>query len=120
MTVKNGGVLADPVVSAVLNAVGKRYLVEHTEAKDRSWWYDLYSDGWLVQGGQKTCTGNTTLPKEFSTANYSIIVQRTQSGDDNQPYARPYTTTLFYCRAKAYRYGETDVNVQWIAQGYAA
>lgn len=36
---------------AVLDAMGKRYLVEHQEAEDGSWWYDLYSDGFIRQGG---------------------------------------------------------------------
>ena len=42
-----GGVSADPVVSAVLGAIGKQYLVEHQEAEDGSWWYDRYSDGFI-------------------------------------------------------------------------
>lgn len=42
-----GGVSADPVVSAVLGAVGKRYLVEHDEAEDGSWSFDRFSDGFI-------------------------------------------------------------------------
>ena len=58
---------------AVLDAMGKRYLVEHQEAEDGSWWYDLYSDGFIRQGGklpliQTTYTGrwSVTLPKSIS------------------------------------------------------
>lgn len=29
----------------------KRDLVEHAEAEDGSWWYDLYSGGFIRQGG---------------------------------------------------------------------
>ena len=45
---------AEQTVSAVLNAIGKRYLVEHTEGtiKNGSWWADRYSDGWVEQGGK--------------------------------------------------------------------
>lgn len=64
---------AEQTVSAVLGATNKRYLVEHKEAEDGSWWYDLYSDGYTVQGGHLplkvttyTATWNVNLPKAIS------------------------------------------------------
>ena len=43
---------ANPVVKAVLDNIGRRYLVEHGEGtiENGSYWYDRYSDGWVVQG----------------------------------------------------------------------
>lgn len=78
-----GGVSADPVVSAVLGAIGKRYLVEHWENEDGSQEYDLYSDGWLVQHALLNVSGNVTstsytkkkitLPKAFKDSNYEVL-----------------------------------------------
>lgn len=56
---------------AVLDAVGKRYLVEHQEAEDGSWWYDLYSDGYLKQGGVTKALKRDeamiiTFPRQFA------------------------------------------------------
>lgn len=67
----------------MLDAIGKRYLVEHEEADDGSWWYDLYSDGWLVQHALLNVSGNVTqssytkkkvtLPKAFKDSNYEVL-----------------------------------------------
>lgn len=65
---------ADQTVGAVLDAVGKRYLVEHTEAEDGSWWADRYSDGFVVQSGTQTgkldALPEVTLPIEMKNENY--------------------------------------------------
>lgn len=78
-----GGVNPNSTVKAVLDAIGKRYLVEHEEADDGSWWYDLYSDGWLVQHALLNVSGNVsqnsytkkkiTLPKAFKDSNYEVL-----------------------------------------------
>lgn len=62
---------AEQTVSAVLESTNKRYLVEHAEAEDGSWWYDLYSDGYLKQGGVTKALNpdegiTITFPKQFS------------------------------------------------------
>lgn len=63
------------MVSAVLGAIGKRYLVEHWESEDGTQEYDLYSDGYLKQ--VVILTGAMTevvFPKEFSNLNYKIAI----------------------------------------------
>lgn len=62
---------AEQTVSAVLESTNKRYLVEHAEAEDGSWWYDLYSDGYLKQGGVTKALNpdekmSITFPKQFA------------------------------------------------------
>ena len=57
------------MVTAVLGAVGKRYLVEHDEAEDGSWSFDRFSDGFirLTIKQQLRGTGITvTFPIEFT------------------------------------------------------
>lgn len=63
----------DDPTKAVLDATGKRYLVEHQEAEDGSWWYDLYSDGFIRQGGlvdmpnvEYTMTATINFPKTIT------------------------------------------------------
>lgn len=69
-----GGVSADPVVSAVLNAVGKRYLVESGTSEDGTIWYERYSDGKIIQGGYVTQSAtNIVFPIEFQTDEISIV-----------------------------------------------
>lgn len=63
------------IVKAVLDNVGRRYLVEHWESEDGSQEYDLYSDGYLKQ--VVILTGAMTevvFPKEFSNLNYKIAI----------------------------------------------
>lgn len=75
---------ADQTVGAVLDATNKRYLVEHQEAEDGSWWYDLYSDGYIVQGG--------TLPTKGT------------------PYMERWSVTLAKSISKLIAYGGTPFN----------
>ena len=64
---------ADPVVSAVLNAVGKRYLVESGTSEDGTIWYERYSDGKIIQGGYVTRSlTNIVFPIEYQTDEISI------------------------------------------------
>lgn len=120
-----GGASASPIVKAVLDNVGRRYLVEHTEADDGSWQYDLYSDGFLVQRGQalfsiKTNTIKTiSLPKAFGSTNYFVVATRQNWTDGNIPLARPNTETNFFGACKEYGGSKTDT-CTWIAMGYAA
>lgn len=57
-----------------MDAVGKRYLVEHGEAEDGSWAFDRYSDGFVVQHGTQTGNFNSlppiTLPVAMKNTNY--------------------------------------------------
>lgn len=63
------------IVKAVLDNIGRRYLVEHLESEDGTQEYDLYSDGYLKQ--VVILTGAMTevvFPKEFSNLNYKIAI----------------------------------------------
>ena len=66
-----GGASASPIIKAVLDNVGRRYLIEHWENEDDTLWYDLYSDGWLVQGGLLKFE-ELTLPKSYRDMNFTI------------------------------------------------
>lgn len=112
---------------AVLDAVGKRYLVEHTEGTNDNgtWWADRYSDGWVEQGGRinSGTSGGTliTLPIAFSNINYyaNYIAER----EGVNPYDDVYlqviqekSTTSF--RAKDYMISSRPF--VWEAKGFAA
>ena len=88
------------MVSAVLSAVGKRYLVEHDEAEDGSWSFDRFSDGFirLIIKQQLRGTGLTvTFPIEFSKQPVVVGIPEIQS--DNYTmfshFPRNVTTTGF-------------------------
>ena len=61
----------------MLDAVGKRYLVESWQSEDGNSWFTRYSDGWIEQGG--ISTGSATdyfqidLPTEFSSIKYQVL-----------------------------------------------
>ena len=105
------------MVSAVLSAVGKRYLVEHDEAEDGSWWYDLYSDGWLVQGGLLKA-GELTLPKSYRDMNFTITCA-IKSGTNDWEWAG-----LMGVRATSpstIQGGSSHISeLTFVCQGYAA
>lgn len=80
-TIKAVGGGADPVVSAVLNAVGKRYLVETYSSSDGFGGYELYSDGTIFQyghndGSQKIPT--IALHKEMANTGYLVDIMNLQ------------------------------------------
>ena len=63
------------IVKAVLDNIGRRYLVEHWENEDGSQEYDMYSDGFIVQRCKYALNGNSlTFPKEFRDLNYIISI----------------------------------------------
>lgn len=128
-----GGVSADPVVSAVLEALGKRYLIEHGEGSDEngSYWYDRYSDGWIEQGGS-TWDGVTkrptqtaiVFPIEFENTKYALVAEGWGGGPWTGGYATGFsektkTTTGFTFSASGS--GSSLANsFDWRACGYAA
>ena len=125
-----GGAVTSPIVKAVLDNVGRRYLVEHTEAEDGSWQYDLYSDGWLVQSGvlRPYTPGSTPipLPKEFESKDYKTFLQISRPNFTEQ--WQPDAGTGFVTNVKpeafsiaGYNPGSmTEYEMYWEAQGYAA
>lgn len=116
-----GGV-SSQIVKAVLDNIGRRYLVEHTEADDGSWWADRYSDGWVVQGGYVERNNppiNITFPIAFSSVDYSILAlgKSTTSlfGTASVLAFETKTQTGFVLFIGSHLTGS-----EWIAQGYAA
>ena len=130
MTVKNGGgVSADPVVKAVLGAIGKRYLVEHWENEDGTQEYDLYSDGFIVQSGTVGLTPGKTLinlPKGFRTKKYEVFLQLSRPNFTGQWYPDAGTGVVADVQAESFSITiynsdlSSEFEIYWIAQGYAA
>lgn len=112
---------------AVLDAVGKRYLVEHIEADDGSWWYDLYSDGWVVQGGFVEGDGGISIQLPIPiTKKLSPLAIPFQNGNLNRNTWISYsvegsaetTTIKFFLNGYV---GQTSADgYQWQVQGFAA
>lgn len=128
MNLSNVGGGASPVVKTVLNNIGRRYLVEHDEADDGSWWADRYSDGWVEQGG-KTQAGTydspqtLTFPIGFRDSNYSItgsvVASEKQWTSCTVYFASntPASISLISAHNGTFQYAYP---ISWIAQGYAA
>ena len=123
---------ADPVVKAVLDNIGRRYLVEHGEGtiENGSYWYDRYSDGWVVQGGTfgdgETKVPNTneiTFPIAFRDLGFSLTL-----GSAGSPATNTYVSGMQYQGKTTTSFkhvGLSSASAQnnrsdWIAQGYAA
>ena len=72
-----GGVLASPVVKAVLDALGVSYVVEQGSDESGSW-YRRFSNGWVEQGGyiadMPYSMIRVTYPVEFRDENYVILM----------------------------------------------
>ena len=117
-----GGVSADPVVSVVLSAVGKRYLVEHTEADDGSWWADRYSDGFVIQCGIKAKSGGRTtitLPVMMANTNYFAFVANSDlSGSDEGGWADANGCNLSTRTTSSFIYSAYG-DCSWYVSGYA-
>lgn len=61
-----------------------RYIIE-TYSSGSSW-YNLYSDGWLEQGGYVTSTGKSqaiTLYKDYKNTDYKILLTPARAGSAN-------------------------------------
>lgn len=112
------------IVKAVLDNIGRRYLVEHAEAEDSSWWYDLYSDGWLVQGGYDDTIDSgdqmwVTLPKEYKDSDYYVNWKSKRRSGGTETYlsqALDKTSSSFKIDDFMNRASRTV----WITMGYAA
>lgn len=105
------------MVSAVLGAIGKRYLVEHEEADDGSWWYDLYSDGWLVQGGLLGYE-ELTLPRPYRDMNFTIT-SAIKSGTNDWEWASAMAVRA--TSPSTIQGGSSHISeITFVCQGYAA
>ena len=85
-------------------------------------WYNLYSDGWVEQGGTATAVNagsRFTLPIEMSDANYTIVGGKQGADTDGVGLnIEPATTTQFMAGV-AYRTALTR-QFSWQVSGYAA
>ena len=119
-----GGVSADPLVTAVLNATSKRYLLEIGSTDDGKE-YEIYSDGWVIQKGKfkPTATNSTvTLPLAFRDANYFAfaIPWREDATFAGRFGVGQFTETSFVIRAVNASEGVISGSLEWIAMGYKA
>ena len=118
-----GGVLASPVVKAVLDALGVSYVVEQGSDEYGNWWR-RYNNGWVEQGG----CGNGGAPStqivfliEFADTNYyeNYIGERPGSNPYDNVYlhtVQDKTTTGFTIKD----YMVTNQPFVWEAKGFAA
>ena len=111
------------MVSAVLGAIGKRYLVEHWESEDGTTWYDRYSDGWVVQWGiKKKSGGRTTITLPVTMANTSYFAFVTNSdlaGNDENGWEMTNGCNLETRTTSSFIYSSYS-DCSWYVSGYAA
>lgn len=111
------------IVKAVLDNIGRRYLVEHWQSDDGRQWYDRYSDGWVVQGGiveNPELNPQITLPIEFRDLNYNIFAWPKDGQFSGQAYLwnGNQQTTGFYLHMGGSAGSPTTAS--WEAKGFAA
>jgi hypothetical protein len=99
----------------------KRKLIQAVK-NDNGTWYNLYSDGWLEQGGRGKTNVSVTLPVAMTDSNYVVLVEnhtRVNGGTG----ASDMTTTSFIPRWQQYNasaWGGGNHAVSWQVSGYAA
>ena len=104
------------------NIKEKRYLVESKKATSSdSTWYNLYSDGWLEQGGIVASGSNSntvTLPKSFKDTSYSV--QLTNSKTATIANYAPVSNITANNTFVVYSNGDgcKGCNKYWLASGY--
>lgn len=105
----------------------QRTLVENWKDENGNW-YNLYSDGWVEQGGhfdkgsiQADTTNVITMLKPYKDINYTLVALASRNNDDvgninNQVFVNYRTTSNF--KARCYGDGGSQY-IDWIAKGYA-
>lgn len=92
-----------------------------------TYWYRVYSDGWIEQGGITTVSAETTvtLPKAFSNTNYTAVCnpcdQATNATTDNnyEAHIKSRSTTGFNIKFwDSDSTSSRNGNVAWLAFGY--
>ena len=66
---------ADQIVSAVLEATNKAYIVEQGQDESGNW-FRRFSNGWVEQGGylaRNNSPVNVVFPVAFSGTDYSVV-----------------------------------------------
>ena len=118
-----GGVLASPVVKAVLDALGVSYVVEQGQDESGSW-YRRFSNGWVEQGGSVEYVNgnpiqNVVFPIAFNSSAYSVTIGGVSEakifGTASLAAAEDMTTTGMNIHL-----GSHLTNAIWEAKGFAA
>ena len=98
----------------------KRTLIQAVKNTDGTW-YNLYSDGWVEQGGNLPLAGGyITYPIAMSSSYvpvFKIVTNRNGASYDNELYPTEVTETRFYAYNVAPAGG---VKAEWSVSGYAA
>ena len=119
-----GGVLASPVVKAVLDALGVSYVVEQGSDESGSW-YRRFSNGWVEQGGyiknMRDSRIPVTYPVEFRDKNYVILMTAgvTDSGGNLSDGFEEKSKTTTGINLQGNYTSYTNL-YSWEAKGYAA
>lgn len=107
----------------MLEALGKRYVLETWLSEDGSQWYTRWSDGWIQHGGFKK-TSNSAIQVDFPVAfrdtNYTVFgFPRGDQVGGGYFYmnSQNITTTSVSLYIKGDESGLTDMN--WYAEGWA-
>lgn len=109
----------------MLDAIGKRYLVEHWVSDDGLSWYDRYNDGWVEQFGIFQNVGNIstkviTLPLAFRSSFYHINWRGYTKAAENSNYiSRIKSQTSQSFTIEDYMLW-ADINLYWEAKGFVA
>lgn len=104
---------------------GERILIAKKEAtEDDPGWFNLYSDGWLMQGGTTSvlASANEKIPfsRSFSDTSYTLGVQRIDTANANKSYQDCYIYEKKEDGFKAAQYNNNLMPVEWVAQGYTS
>lgn len=118
-----GGVLASPIVKAVLDALGVSYVVEQGQDESGTW-YRRFSNGWLEQGGVMAITsteGTVNFPIEFSSTEYSLIAFLKDGELGGKLYLWLFNPSTTSCGVKMGSDGRPSISTaSWEAKGFAA
>lgn len=109
---------------AVLDALGKRYVVETYKTDDGLGGYTLYSDGFCEQWGAEILYAQNggsliavTLPKPYSNKNFHVLVSvfaNRSKGWTWAPQAKPIDNSSF----QTFIGGLVGEGISWSAKGY--
>ena len=123
VTLPTGGEFQSTPYFKVPKKVGRMLVRSQKPTADNDYtWYNVYSDGWVEQGGTATAVNagsRFTLPIEMSDANYTIVGGKQGADTDGVGLnIEPATTTQFMAGV-AYRTALTR-QFSWQVSGYAA
>lgn len=122
---------AEQTVSAVLDVIGKRYVVETGTSEDGTIRYTRFSDGYLIIEGDCVAPGGIAtmnLPVPFSNTNYLIVGNTHSEGSSSavNSFKVNYTKKtessfqyiISYTSGGSTGYGVAGALFSFIAKGY--